>query len=119
MRTDEDGGCISFGNRNVGEYFELCNILRKYPVKFRECYRMDIKTFAYILDSVEDDLQGYSTFRKCVEAEEKLTVANWYVLVIVVRININYISTEVNAVKIQCNLKGKYTRKINSCTKLQ
>jgi hypothetical protein len=54
---------------------------------------------------VKDDLQGYSSFRKCNEAEEKLTVALWYALDIVVRININYIYTMVNAIKIQCNLK--------------
>jgi len=80
---------------------------------------MNIKTFDYILDSVKDDLQGYSNFRKCTEAEEKLTVALRYVLVIVVGININYICTMVNAIKIQCNLKGNYTNKIKSCTKLQ
>jgi len=50
---------------------------------------MNIKTFDYILDSVKDDLQGYSNFRKCIEAKEKLTVAHQYVLVAVVRININ------------------------------
>jgi hypothetical protein len=49
---------------------------------------MDIKSFDYILDSVKDDLQGYSNFRKCTEAEEKLTVALRYVLIIVVRIKI-------------------------------
>jgi hypothetical protein len=31
-----------------------------------------MSTFDYILDSVKDDLQGYSNFRKCIEAEEKL-----------------------------------------------
>jgi hypothetical protein len=80
---------------------------------------MDIKTFDYNLDIVKDDLQGYSNFRKCIEAEEKLTVALRYVLVVVVRINRNYIRTIVNAIKIQCNLKGNYTRKIKSYTKLQ
>ena len=80
---------------------------------------MDIKTFDYILDSVKDDLQGYSNFRMCIEAEEKLTVALRYVLVIVVRININYIRTMVNATKIQCNLKGNYTKTSKSYTKLQ
>jgi len=54
---------------------------------------MNINAFDYILDSVKDDLQGYANFRRCVEAEEKLTVALRYVLVIVVRININYICT--------------------------
>jgi len=68
---------------------------------------------------VKDDLQGYSNFRKCIEAEEKRTVALRYVLVIAVRININYIFTMVNAIKIQCYLKGNYTRKIKSYTKLQ
>jgi hypothetical protein len=80
---------------------------------------MNTKTFDYILDSVKDDLQGYSNFRKCIEAEAKLTVALRYVLVIAVRININYICTMVNTIKIQCNLKGNYTRKIKSYTKLQ
>ena len=60
------------------------------------------------------DLQGYSNFKKCIEAEEKLTVALRYVLVIVVRINVNYIITMVNAIEIHCNLKGNYTRKSNS-----
>jgi hypothetical protein len=80
---------------------------------------MNIKTFDYVLDSVKDDLQGYSNFRKGTEAEGKLTVALRYVLVIAVRININYICTMVNAIKIQCNLNGNYTRKIKSYTKLQ
>jgi len=68
---------------------------------------------------VTDNLQSYSYFRKSTEAEEKLTVALRYVLVIAVRININYIRTMVNSTKIQCNLKGNYTRKIKSYTKLQ
>jgi hypothetical protein len=55
---------------------------------FREYYRMNIKTFDYILDSVKFDLQGCSKFRKCIETEEKRTVALRYVLVIVVRINL-------------------------------
>ena len=87
-----------------GEYFKLCKILRVFPGKFREYYRMNIKTFDYILDSGKEDLQGYSNFRKCIETEERLTVAIRYVLIIVVRININYICTMVNAIKIQCNL---------------
>jgi len=68
-------------------------------------------TFDCILDGVKDDLQGYSNFRKCIKAEEKLTVALRYVLVIVVRIKINYICKMFNAVTIQCNQKGNYTRK--------
>jgi hypothetical protein len=64
-------------SRTDGGYFKLCKILREY-------YRKDIKNFDYILDSLKDDLQGYSNFRKCIEAEEKLTVAFRYVLVIVV-----------------------------------
>ena len=66
-----------------------------------------------------DDLQGYYNFRKYIEAEEKLTVAIRYVLVIVVRININYTCTMVNAFKFQCNLKRNYTRKIKSYTTKQ
>jgi hypothetical protein len=91
----------------------------EFPNKIREHYRINIKTFNFILDSVKDNLRSYSNFRKCIEAEEKLTVALRYVLVIAVRININYTCTMVNAIKIQCNLKGNYTRKIKSYTKLQ
>jgi len=80
---------------------------------------MYIKTFNCVLDSVKDDLQGYSNFRKCTEAEEKFTVALRYVLVIVVRMNINYTCTMVNAIKVQCNPKGNYISKIKSYTKLQ
>ena len=100
-------------SRTEGECFKLYKILREFPDKFREYYRMNIKTSDYILYSVKDDLQGYSNFRKCNEAEEKLTVALRYVLVIVVRININYICTMVNAIKIQCNLKGNYSSSRN------
>jgi hypothetical protein len=106
-------------SRTDGEYFKLRKILREFPDKFREDYRKNIKTFDYILDSVKDDLQDYSNFRKCVEAEEKLTVALQYVLVIGVRININYICAIVNSIKIQCNLKGNCTRKGKSYTKLK
>jgi hypothetical protein len=65
-------------------------MLREFPDKFREYYRMNISTFDYILDAVKDDLQGYSNFRKCIEAEEKPRVAVRYVFVITVRIKINY-----------------------------
>jgi hypothetical protein len=87
-------------SRTDGEYFKLCKKLREFPDKFREYYRMNMNTFDYILDSVKDDLQGYSNFRKCIEAEEKLTVACRYVLVMVVRININYISIMLNVINI-------------------
>jgi hypothetical protein len=100
-----------------GECFKLYKILREFPDKFKEHYRRNIKTFDYILDSVKDDLQGYSNFRKCTEAEEKLTVALWYVLVNVVRININYICIMVNAITVQCALKGK-VRATPNCSKL-
>jgi len=106
-------------SRTDGEYFKLCTILREFPNKFRECYRMNIKTFDYILDSVKEDLQGHSNFIEYIEAEEKLNVALQYVLVIVAKININYICTMVNAIKSQCNLKGNYTRKSKSYTKLK
>ena len=68
-----------------GEYFKLCKILNEYPGKSREYYRMNIKTLDYIFDSVKDDVRDYSNFRECIEAEEKLTVALRYALVIVVR----------------------------------
>jgi len=106
-------------SKTDGEYFKLCKILREFPDKFREYYRMNIKTFDYILDSVKDDLRGYSNFRKGIQAGEKRTVALRYVLVIAVRINRNYICTLVNAIKIQRNLKVNYTSKIKSYTKLQ
>jgi hypothetical protein len=77
-------------SRTEGEYFKLCKILKEFPGKFSEYYRMNISTFDYILDAVKDDLQGYSNFRKCIEAEEKLTVALRYVFVITVRIKINF-----------------------------
>ena len=89
-----------------GEYFKLCKMLTVFPDKFREYYRMNIKTFDYITDSVKDVLQGYSDFRKFNQAEQKLTIRLRYVLVIVVRIKINYIYKILNTIKIQCNLKG-------------
>ena len=67
------------------EYLKLCKILRELSNKFREYYWMNIKTSSCILDSVKDDLQGYSNFRKCIEAEDKLNVALPYALVIVVK----------------------------------
>jgi hypothetical protein len=87
-------------SRTDAEYFKRCKILREYPDKFREYYRMNMNTFYYILDSVKDDLLGYSNFRKCNEAEEKLTVALRYVFIIVVRINRNYICTMINDINI-------------------
>ena len=93
-------------SRTDGEYFKLCKILIEFPDKFREYYSMNIRTFDYIMDSVKDVLQGYSDFIKCNEAEEKLTVALRYILDIAVRIKINYICKILNAVIIQCNLKG-------------
>jgi hypothetical protein len=43
-------------SRHEGEYFKLCKILREFPDKFRQYYRMNISTFDYILDAVKDDL---------------------------------------------------------------
>ena len=78
-------------SRTDGAYIKLCDILREFPNKLREYYRMNIK-FGYIMDSVKNDLQGCSNFRKCIEAEMKLTVAHRFVLVILVRIKKNYIT---------------------------
>jgi len=39
---------------------------------------------------MKDELQGYSNSRNCTEAEQKLTVALWYILIIMVRIKVNY-----------------------------
>ena len=51
---------------------------------------MNIKIFSYFMDSVKDTLQGYSNFRTCNEAAEKLTVALRSVLDTAVGIKINY-----------------------------
>ena len=75
-------------SRRDGEYFRVRKILREFPGKFREYYRMNI-TSDYMLDSVRDDLQGCSDFRECNEAKEKFTVALRYVLGFVVRIKRN------------------------------
>jgi hypothetical protein len=91
----------------------------QFPDKFREYHRMNVKIFDYVLDSVTDDLQGYSNFRMYFETEEKLTVALRYLLDIVVRIKINYVCKMLLAITIQCNLKGNYTRKTRSYTKLK
>jgi len=80
---------------------------------------MNIKTFDYILNSVKNDLQGYYNFRKCFETEEKFSVALRFVLVIVVRTKIKYICKMLNAITIQCNLKGNYTRRTKSYTKVK
>jgi len=75
---------------------------------------MNIKTFDYILDNVKDDLQGYSNFRKCIEAEEKLTVPLRYVLVIAARMKRDYICRMLYAVTVlQCNIKGKVRATLN------
>ena len=73
-------------SRTDGECFKMSKILTEFPDKFRECCRMNIKTFDYIMESGNDVLQGYSNFRKCNEAEEKLSVAARYLLDIAVRI---------------------------------
>jgi hypothetical protein len=91
--------------------------LTELPDKFRENYRMNIKTLLYIMDNVIH--QDYSNFRKCIEVEEKLTLALLSVLVIAVRTDIIYTCRILNAVIIQCKIKGNYTRKSNSYTKLQ
>jgi len=72
---------------------------------------MNIKTSGYILDSVKNDLQGYYNFIKCIEAEEKLNAALPYILVIVVKDKNKLHMQNLNAIKIQCNLKINYTRK--------
>ena len=47
--------CLKFANRRrrwmhqLWEYFKLCKILTEFPDKFREYYRMNIKSFDYIM----------------------------------------------------------------------
>jgi hypothetical protein len=103
-------------SRNDGECFTLRKILIAFPDKFREYYGMNITTFHYILDSMKDDTQGYSNSRNCIEAEQKFTVALWYIVIIMVRIKINYICKMLHAIITQRNLKGNYTRKSRSYT---
>jgi hypothetical protein len=43
-------------SRHDGEYFNPWKILKEFPDKFREYYRMNIKISDYILDSVREDL---------------------------------------------------------------
>ena len=93
-------------SRTDGEYFKLCKILTEFPDKLREYYRIGIKSFDYILDSVKDDLRGYYNYIKCIEAGKKLMVALRYVPVIAVRIKINYFCKMLNALIIRCNLNG-------------
>ena len=110
--------CLKFANRKRrwmqqlwesrtdGEYFKLFKILTEFPLMFREYYRTNIKKLDYIIDSVKDVLQVHFDFRKCNETKEKLTVAPRYVLDTAVRIKLIYISKILNAIIIQCNLKG-------------
>ena len=70
------------------------------------------------MESVKYGLQGCVNFSSCTEVEEKLTVAFRFVMVIVERIKRNYVPKILNALIIRCNLKGNYTRKNNSYTKL-
>jgi len=52
-------------SRTDGEYFKLCKILREFPSKFRECYRMNIKTFDYILHSAKEDPIFFFFYTAC------------------------------------------------------
>ena len=70
------------------------------------------------MDSVKNVLLGYSDFGKCNEAE-KPSGALRCVLDIAVRIKINYICNMLNAIIIECNLKGNQTIKSKSYTKLK
>lgn len=61
-------------DRTNGEFFKTCLPLNKFPIKFREYYRLKIETFNYILDNVKENLTSTSNFRECISPEEKLTV---------------------------------------------
>jgi len=58
-------------------------------------------------------MQGYSNFKKCIEAEEKLNVALRYVLVIAVRMTRDCICRMLYAITVQCDVKGKVRAAIN------
>jgi hypothetical protein len=75
---------------------------------------MNVTTFDCVLDSVNGVAVGYCDFRKCNEAEEKITVALRYVLLIVGRLNINYICSVLNAVTVRCNVKGNHTSTVTA-----
>lgn len=62
-----------------GEYFTLCKELKRQPKKFFEYFRMLPSTFEYLLNKTHDKLEKYSTFRKCIEPRQKLTVTLRYV----------------------------------------
>ena len=49
---------------------------------------------------MKDYQQGYSNFRKCI------AVALLFVLDVALRIKISYIYKKLNAIIIQCNIKG-------------
>jgi hypothetical protein len=46
----------ALGIKTDGKYFKLCKILREFPSKLREYYRMNINIFYYILDCVKGDM---------------------------------------------------------------
>ena len=43
-----------------GEYVRVCIPLRQHPDRFFQYYRMSVKTYDYILKSIENNIQKYS-----------------------------------------------------------
>lgn len=48
---------INKGRQTFGEYHHLFPLLRKYPKKFEEYMRMQVKSFDYILSKIDKSLQ--------------------------------------------------------------
>jgi hypothetical protein len=99
-------------SRTYGGYFKLCKYWQNFPISSESITEWTFWTFDYILDRAKEDLQGYSNFRKCIEAEKHI-VAFRYVLVIAVAMTRDYICKMLYAVTVQCNLKGKVRATLN------
>lgn len=41
---------------NIGEFQNICTVLKNYPSKFHDYFRMKVFTFDHILNSIKDDL---------------------------------------------------------------
>ncbi|KAL4113001.1 hypothetical protein QTP88_016710 [Uroleucon formosanum] len=60
--------------RQEGEYFRTCLPLHDYPDKFFKYFRMNVDTFNYILEAIQEDIRKQSNFREVVSPAEKLSI---------------------------------------------